>query len=159
SGHNIESTVFVECTAFYRADGPEEMRVIGETEFVNGAAAMAASGRYGKIRACEGIVSRADLSLGSAVGRVLDAHIAGGTGRSRASCHDEGWAASHDVRNSHTNPPEHLYAQQKFRDGLKELAKRNLTFEAWQYHPQLPDVIALARAVPDARIVLDHVGG
>src|SRR5262249_37503818 len=33
------------------------------------------------------------------------------------------------------------------------------TFEAWQYHPQLPDVIALARAVPEAKIVLDHVGG
>jgi len=159
SGHNIESTVFVECTAFYRAGGPEEMKVIGETEFVNGAAAMAASGRYGKILACEGIVSRADLSLGSAVGRVLDAHIAAGNGRFRGIRHAAGWDASPDVRNSHTNPPEHLYADPKFRDGLKELAKRKLTFEAWQYHTQLPDVIALARAVPDAKIVLDHVGG
>jgi predicted TIM-barrel fold metal-dependent hydrolase len=42
---------------------------------------------------------------------------------------------------------------------MKELAKRDLTFEAWQYHPQLPEVAALARAVPEARIVLDHVGG
>ena len=45
SGHNVESTVFVECTAFYRASGPDELRFVGETEFVNGAAAMAASGR------------------------------------------------------------------------------------------------------------------
>ena len=159
SGHNIESTVFVECTAFYRADGPEELRFIGETEFVNGAAAMAASGRYGKIRACAGIVSRADLTMGTAVGRVLDAHIAAGNGRFRGIRHAAGWDASPDVRKSHTNPPEHLYAQPKFREGLKELAKRNLTFEAWQYHPQLPDVVALARAVPEAKIVLNHVGG
>ena len=101
------------------------MKVIGETEFVNGAAAMAASGRYGKIKACEGIVSRADLSLGSAVGRVLDAHIAAGNGRFRGIRHAAAWDASPDVRNSHTNPPEHLYALPKFREGLKELAKRN----------------------------------
>jgi len=159
SGHNVQSTVFVECASMYRASGPEELRVIGETEFVNGAAAMAASGRYGPVLACEGIVSRADLALGSAVGRVLDAHIAAGNGRFRGIRHAAGWDASPDVRKSHTNPPEHRYALPKFREGLKELAKRNLTFEAWQYHPQLPDLIALARAVPEAKIVLDHVGG
>ncbi|MDQ8730466.1 amidohydrolase family protein [Bradyrhizobium sp. LHD-71] len=159
SGHNVQSTVFVECTSFYRATGPEELRVIGETEFVNGAAAMAASGRYGKVLACEGIVSRADLTLGETVGPVLDAHIRAGNGRFRGIRHAAGWDASPDVRNSHTNPPQDLYAQPAFRLGLKELAKRNLTFEAWQYHPQLPEVIALARAVPEAKIVLNHVGG
>src|SRR5271156_2403853 len=51
SGHNVRSTVFVECTSMYRADGPPELRPIGETEFVNGAAAMAASGRFGATRA------------------------------------------------------------------------------------------------------------
>ena len=34
SGHNVVSTVFVECSAMYRADGPEAMRPVGETEFV-----------------------------------------------------------------------------------------------------------------------------
>ncbi|WP_304170062.1 hypothetical protein, partial [Phenylobacterium aquaticum] len=38
-GHRVESTVFVECTAFYRAEGPEPFRFVGETEFVNGVAA------------------------------------------------------------------------------------------------------------------------
>ncbi len=159
SGHNVESTVFVECTSFYRASGPEELRVVGETEFVNGAAAMAASGRYGPILACEGIVSRADLTLGSAVGAVLDAHIRAGNGRFKGIRHAGGWDASEAVRNSHTNPSKDLYAQPAFRDGMRELGKRGLTFEAWQYHPQLPDVIALARAVPETNIVLDHVGG
>ena len=159
SGHNVQSTVFVECTSFYRASGPEDFRVIGETEFVNGAAAMAASGRYGPVLACEGIVSRADLTLGEAVGPVLDAHIHAGNGRFRGIRHAAAWDASPHVRNSHTNPRQTLYSEVPFRAGLKQLAKRGLTFEAWQYHPQLPDVIALARAVPEARIVLDHVGG
>ena len=159
SGHKIESTVFVECGAFYRASGPAELRVVGETEFVNGAAAMAASGRYGPILACEGIVGRADLTLGEGVGAVLDAHIRAGNGRFRGIRHAAGWDASPDVRNSHTDPPRDLYAMPEFQLGLKELAKRNLSFEAWQYHPQLSEVTALARAVPQAKIVLDHVGG
>lgn len=159
SGHNVTSTVFVECTAFYRASGPEEMKFIGETEFVNGVAAMAASGRYGKALACEGIVSRADLTMGADVGRVLDAHIHAGNGRFRGIRHAGAWDESPEIRKSHTNPPRGLYAEASFRAGMKELAKRNLSFEAWQYHPQLPDVIALARAVPEAKIVLDHVGG
>jgi L-fuconolactonase len=159
SGHNVQSTVFVECTSFYRASGPEELRFIGETEFVNGTAAMAASGHYGPVLACEGIVSRADLMLGEAAGAVLDAHIRAGNGRFRGIRHAASWDASPDIRKSHTNPPQDLYARPAFRLGMKELAKRNLTFEAWQYHPQLPDLIALARAVPETKIVLNHVGG
>src|ERR1700742_1932614 len=76
SGHNVTSTVFVECGSFYRAGAPGGHGFVGETEFVNGVAAMAASGRYGPILACEGIVSRADLTMGADVGAVLDAHIA-----------------------------------------------------------------------------------
>ena len=72
SGHNIVATVFVQCRAMYRAGGPVEMRPVGETEFVNGVAAMSASGIYGKTKACAGIVGHADLSLGSRVEPVLD---------------------------------------------------------------------------------------
>lgn len=159
SGHAVEATVFVECTAFYNAYAPEEMRFVGETEFVAGVAAMADSGRYGKLRAARGIVSRADLMQGASVGRVLDAHIAAGGGRFRGIRHAAGWDASPDVNNSHTDPPQGLYGHAKFREGFAELGKRNLSFEAWQYHPQLPDVIGLAGAFPDTRIVLNHVGG
>ena len=55
SGHNVVSTVFVECASMYRAEGPEALRPVGETEFVNGIAAMSASGGYGPTRACAGI--------------------------------------------------------------------------------------------------------
>jgi L-fuconolactonase len=158
-GHRVESTVFVECAAFYRTRGPEAMKVVGETEFVAGVAAMADSGRYGPVRACEGIVGRADLCLGEAVDEVLKAHIAAGGGRFRGIRHAGGWDASGAIRNSHTDPPEHLYLRPDFQEGFARLAANGLTFEAWQYHPQLPDVLGLARAFPDTPIMLNHVGG
>src|SRR5262249_44264623 len=40
-----------------------------------------------------------------------------------------------------------------------QLGKLGLTFDSWQYHPQLPDVVDLARAFPDTTIIVDHVGG
>ena len=55
--HNVRSTVFVECASMYRADGPEPLRPVGETEFVNGIAAMSASGGYGDTRVAAGIVA------------------------------------------------------------------------------------------------------
>ncbi len=159
SGHKVESTVFVECTAFYRAHGPDAMKFVGETEFVNGVAAMADSERYGPVRACRGIVGRADLSQGAAVGAVLDAHIRAGNGRFRGIRHAGGWDESPRVDNSHTNPPRGLYADKNFREGFAELGKRNLSFEGWQYHPQIPELADLARAFPQTRIMLNHVGG
>ena len=159
SGHRIESTVFVECTAFYSTHGPELFKMVGETEFVTGVSAMADSGRYGEVRVARGIVGRADLALGSKVGAVLDAHIRAGGGRFRGIRHAAGWDPHPDVRNSHTDPPRGLYARRDFREGFAELGKRNLTFDAWQYHTQLPEVIELAREFPGTRLVLDHVGG
>jgi len=85
SGHMVESTVFVECGSFYRAGGPEPMKFVGETEFVGGVAAMAASGRYGPVMACEGIVGRADLLGGAAVGAVLESHVRAGGSRASAT--------------------------------------------------------------------------
>ncbi len=158
SGHNVTSTVFVECKSMYRADGPSAMRPVGETEFVNGVAAMSRSGRYGPTRVAAGIVSFADLTLGEGVGHVLDAHIAASP-RFRGIRHAAGWDASDQVRNSHTNPPPGLFADGRFRRGFAELARRGLTFDAWLYHPQLPEVTSLARAFPDTTIVLDHFGG
>ena len=76
TGHRVLATVFVECMSMYRADGPESMRPVGETEFVNGIAAQSASGQYGDTRVAAGIVSFADLTLGGAVTPVLEAHIA-----------------------------------------------------------------------------------
>ncbi len=158
SGHNVVSTVFMECGAMYRADGPEALRPVGETEFVNGIAAMSASGGYGDSRACAAIVGYADLNLGGAVGEVLDAHAAASR-RFRGIRHAAGWDASDAVRNSHTNPFPHMLADATFRAGFAELGKRGMTFDAWLYHPQIPELTALAQAFPEQPIVFDHFGG
>lgn len=159
SGHRIVATVFVDCVAFYRADGPAALRPVGETEFANGVAAMCASGTYGELRACAGIVGHADLTLGAAVQQVLTAHVAAGNGRFKGIRHAGGRDASPLIHNSHTKPPPGLYADATFRQGMAQLAPLGLSFEAWQYHPQLPEVTALARAFPDTAIILNHLGG
>jgi len=158
SGHNVVSTVFIECSAMYRAEGPEALRPVGETEFVNGVAAMSASGGYGPVRACAGIVGFADLLLGDAVVEVLEAHLAASP-RFRGIRHAAGFDLSPEVRNSHTHPPEGLYGHEVFRRGFARLAPLELTFEAWQYHHQLPELTDLARSFPDTTIILNHFSG
>ncbi|MBI1199830.1 MAG: amidohydrolase family protein [Phenylobacterium sp.] len=158
SGHNVVATVFVECGAFYKADGPVDMRVVGETEFVNGVAAMSASGMYGDFRACAGIVSRADLLLGDAVKPVLEAHIKAGGGRFRGIRNSASFEADKEVLGPLNRVEAGLYLRDDFRAGFKHLAPLGLSFDAWLLEPQLPDVIDLARAFPDTTIVLDHVG-
>ena len=159
AGHNVVSTVFIECGSMYRTSGPEHLRVLGETEFVNGIAAMSASGLYGPCRVAAGIVGTADLTLGKAVGEVLDAHLAAGGERFRGIRRLGTWDASDEVPNGRGNPPQHAFADPRFREGFAELAPRGLSFEAWCYHPQIPEVTDLARAFPETTIVLNHFGG
>lgn len=159
SGHNVVATVFVECMAMYRAGGPHAMKPVGETEFVNGVAAMSASGGYGPARLCAGIVGFADLALGDRVTPVLEAHVRAGGGRFRGIRHAAGWDSSDEVRNSHTSPPAGLLRDATFRAGFARLAPLDLSFDAWLYHPQLDDLVDLARAFPATTIILDHVGG
>ena len=159
-GHNIVSTVFMECQAMYRAHGPAEMAPVGEVEFVNGIAAMSASGNYGPCRVAETIIGYADLRAGARVREVLEAEIAAGNGRFHGIRQGVAWDGDESVGKfaSRLVPP-HLVLDATFREGFAQLAKLGLSFESWQYHPQLPDAIDLARAFPDTSIILDHVGG
>src|SRR5258708_30733756 len=87
-GHNIVSTVFLECRAMYRKDGPREMAAVGEVEFVNGIAAMSASGNYGPCRVAEAIVGGGDLTVGPRrVRELFEAEIAVAGGRLRGMRH------------------------------------------------------------------------
>jgi L-fuconolactonase len=159
SGHNIVATVFVECSSMYRARGPEHMAVVGETEFVNGIAAQSASGEYGPMQACAGIVSFADLAVGNAVDEVLESHIAAAPGRFRGIRHAAGWDADPRVKNSHTNPPKDLLMDATFREGYARLGHYGLSFDAWCYHHQIPQLTDLARANPEVPVIFDHFGG
>ncbi|MGD9881792.1 MAG: amidohydrolase [Reyranella sp.] len=159
SGHNVVATVYLEWLSMYRIDGPEEMRPVGEIEFANGVGAMCASGSYGKPRVCAGIVGHADLGIGARVGDVLDAMIAAGGSRFRgirfisASDPDQPQWGATAIR------PQGLLRDPKVREGFAQLTPRGLTFDAFMYHPQLGDLVDLARAFPQTPIVLNHVGG
>lgn len=159
AGHNIVSTVFIECATMYKAHGPQEMKVVGEVEFVNGIAAMSASGLYGETRIAAGIIGTGDLMLGSAVAPVLDALGAAGGGRFRGTRHIATWHASDDVPNGRTEPAPHLFIDSGFRKGFAELAPRGLSFEGWCFHTQIPELMDLARAFPETTIILNHFGG
>jgi len=156
-GHNIAQTVFVECRSEYRQEGPEEMRPLGETEFVEGIADQCQGGQYGKTRVAAGIVGFADLTLGSAVTPVLEAHTAASKKRFRGIRHITAWDSNLDVRSS-TMTPE-LMSGSKFREGFACLKKNDLSFDAWLYHPQIMELVDLAKAFPEIPVILDHVGG
>ena len=158
SGHNIIGTVYMECGAFYRADASPEMAPVGEVEFVNGVAAMAASGVYGPFRACQGIVGHADLMLGDRVAATLEAEIAGGGRRFAGIRHASASDADPAVLGPLHGRPAHMYADNQFRAGFAALGKLGLSFDAWVLEPQLADVISLAKAFPDTMIIVDHVG-
>jgi len=159
SGHNIQATVFIQCRAFHRADGPEGMKPIGETEFANGVAAMSASGSYGSTKVNAGIVSHASLTMGAAVQDVLEAHIAAGNGRFRGIRHIVAFDNDPLLNNPGNPAPPHQLMDPKFREGFAKLAPNGLSFEGWLYHPQLDELTDLARAFPDTAIVLNHCGG
>ena len=156
SGHNIVATVFIQCGSGYRTSGPEEMRPIGESEFVR-AIADEADRRGTKTKICAGIVSFADLRLPN-VDAVLEGQIGAAGGRFRGIRH----IAAQDpaiVGTSSTVPPPGLMDDANFRRGLKRLPAYNLTFEAWVYHPQIKTLTSVARECPEVKIVLNHFGG
>ena len=159
SGHNIVATVYVDCRSMYRASGPEAFRPVGEVEFANGVAEMAASGGYGPALICAGIVSHVNLLLGDGAKPVLEAEITAGQGRFRGIRHSSAYDADPDIAHMYATRPQGLLLDSTFRKGFACLAPLDLSFDAWLFHPQLSEFVDLARAFPDTRIVLDHCGG
>ena len=156
SGHNVRSTVFVEARSMYRADGPVEMRPVGEVEFVQGLAAASASGVYGPGRAAAAIVGHADLKLGERVGPVLEALQAASPNRFRGIRHNVTWSPDPTLGNRET---EGILANSTFRRGATVLARKGLSLDTMLSFPQLPELADFAKAVPDLTIILNHMGG
>ncbi|MDV7088939.1 amidohydrolase family protein [Rhodococcus opacus] len=151
SGHRVVESVYIECSSFYRNDGPEHLRPVGESETV---AALAAGGGL-----CAGIVGFADLMLGTGVGEALDAHVAAAGPRFRGIRHTVAWDPDPDVYANFRHPPAGLLGDPRFLAGAAELVTRELSFETWLYFHQLPELAEFAAARPDLTIVLDHLGG
>ena len=159
SGHNVRSTVFVEAGSMYRPDGPEEMRSVGEVEFVQGLAAASAAGLYGPGRAAAAIVGHANLNLGERVEPVLLALQSASPNRFRGIRHSVTWDPNPGVENTAAHNVEGQLASNNFRAGARVLASMGLSLEAWLYFPQLPELADFAKAVPDVTIILNHIGG
>ena len=157
SGHNVIGTVFMECGAFYNAAASDALKVVGEVEFVNGVAAQSASGLYGPARLCAAIIGHADLRLGDGARPVLEALLAASP-RFTGIRHAAAWDADPDVLGPPFHHPGGLYLDAEFRKGFAHLGQLGLTFDAWLLEPQLGDLLDLARAFPDQKIVLDHCG-
>jgi predicted TIM-barrel fold metal-dependent hydrolase len=159
SGHNITATVYLEWLSMYRAEGPVPLRPVGEIEFANGVAAIAASETFGKTKVCAGIVAYADLMLGDQVEEVLEAMILAGGGRFRGIRYISASHPDEAARGSSINRPSGLLLNAKVREGFAKLHPLGLSFDAWMYFTQLGELVDLARAFPETPIVLDHVGG
>ena len=159
TGHNLVATVFVQARSMYRDSGPAEMRPVGEMEFVNGVAAMSASGLFGKTRVAVGIIGQADMTLGSRVEPVLAALARAGGDRFRGIRHIVAWDADPMFRSSAYPAPAGLLRDKTFREAFAVLARFGLTFETHMLHPQIGDLADLAGAFPGTKILLDHVGG
>ena len=142
SGHKITHTVFAQCAAFYRKEGPEELKAVGEVEFANGVAAMSASGLYGETRICAGIFSYADLSLGKKVKSVLE-------------CLQK---ASPNFRGIRSPFPNDLNPE--FIEGFKILGEMGFSYD--NYSPdytRLPKLAELAATYPEVTVIVNHLGG
>lgn len=157
AGHNIVSSVFVECQAFYRDGGPAELRPVGETERVQRMAAE--SLKCGPTAVAAGIVGYADLTLGPGVARVLEAHLAVSPDRFRSIRHICSWDASPEMKTPEPRAPRGLLLDSSFRAGFACLQKYRLSFDAWLYYHQVPELTSLAQAFPETAIVLNHVAG
>ena len=157
SGHNIVQTVFVEVDAMYRSSGPEEMRPIGESEWVRGIGAQSDSGLYGRTKVATGIVGYANLNLGARVEPVLEAMESVSSGRFRSVRHTCSWDEYEPLR-SHRSGWPGMMAETKFREGLSKLIDRGHSFDALVYHPQLSELTELVDAFPNGVFVLNHIG-
>ena len=155
TGHNVVATVAVECKAMYRKRGIDEMKPLGETEFLTAVANHAAADTGTGTIIAAGIVGFADLTLGDRVAPVLEAHVAASPGRFRGIRHSTTWDGSGALRNE---APRGLMSEGSFRRGFACLKRYALSFDAWLYHPQLSEVVDLAGAFPDIPIILNHFG-
>jgi len=157
-GHKITHTVFVECHAMYRTEGPPSLAPVGETEFANGIAAMSASGNYGDCRFAHRIVSSANMLLGEDILPVIEAHRQAAGTRFRGVRYSVAYSEAGLFGFPADPKSQHKMARPEFLSAAKTLAEQALSLDVWCLHTQLPELIYLADTVPNLTIVLDHIG-
>lgn len=158
SGHAVSASVFVECKSSYRQQGPANRRSLGEVEFASDIAEAAAAS--GSIGICRGIVAGTDFrALGQESEEIFNSFLKLGKGRLRGFRQPSSWTENAAISSIFPDMPRYLLLDERFRDGFSGLGRLGLSFDAFLFHPQIPDLIDLANAFPETKIVLDHLGG
>ena len=158
SGHNVRSTVFIEARSMYNANLPADKSSIGEVEYVQGISAASASGIYGESRMAASIIGNANLNLGEGVRPILES-LSSASNRFKGIRHSVTWDPHPEVENTALHKYEGQLISDKFQAGAKVLADMKMTFEAWLYFHQLPQLVEFAKSVPNLTIILNHIGG
>lgn len=157
-GHRVVATVFVECRAAYRREGAAHLRPVGETEFVMASIEQLAA-RHPEAPPIAGIVAHADLTLPPGeLAEVLDAHTAAAGDRFVGIRDALACALEPEVLTIRGSHAKDKFADESFRRGVRALGRRGLVYDTWHYHHQNPELLELARAVPETTMVLDHFG-
>lgn len=154
SGHNIVKTVFMECHASYREDGPEHLRSLGEVEYVRENAQRSKGSGQAEIVA---MVTHFDLHYPD-VNELIDAHEETSGGMFRGIRQALACARPNEGLMLEAHGPQDMYKNPDFLRGMKALGDRGHSYESWHYHYQNPEFAAIARAVPNTLMVLDHIG-
>jgi L-fuconolactonase len=156
SGHHVTQTVFMECGAEYRDDGPEHLKAIGETEFVTAAAK---SSRGSGKAVISGIVGHTDLLADPGLIReALDAHIDASDGLFRGIRHGGAHDPDRVMHWGDATPHPDLYERSTFRSAVRLLGELGHSYDTWHYHFQNKAYLELARSAPNTVMVLDHFG-
>ncbi|PRD42462.1 amidohydrolase [Phyllobacterium phragmitis] len=151
-GHDVRASIYVQCRTGYKTDVEPALQPVGEVETI-----LAWCRNQPNYPAA--IIAFADLQLGSGVRRVLDPLIQTGDGKVRGIRNTTAYHAHPAVRSNPNPPPDGLLRSETFLAGAKALAAYGLNLDVWAYHTQLGEVLALAAAVPDLTVVIDHCGG
>lgn len=158
-GHNITATVFIECGYRYADDAAPALRPVGETRAINAYADQFSEATGSPCKAAAAIVGFADMTLGKNVDATLEAHLEAAPQRFRGIRQITPWDPSPEVRYPGFQIEEGLLLSDAFLAGFSRLQKYNLSFDAWLFHPQIPEVAELAKQFPETTIILDHFGG
>ena len=156
SGHNVRSTVFIEARSMYRPDGPEQLRPVGEVEFVQGIAAASASGIYGEGRGAAAIIGAANLDLGADVESVLEELQEASPNRFRGIRSANGYDPHPAIEN---RAAQGRMGAPNFRAGAQVLERKGLVMDITAYFHQADELADFARAVPDLPLIFNHIGG
>ena len=157
SGHRVTTTIFVECGwgVDHQATPPQ----FGPVAEVALAVETAAESRRLGQAEIAAVIGHADLRYGNEAGAVLDALAAKGNGLFVGIRQVSAWDPATEISDHPSKPGRRLLGRSDFLRGFGQLAARGLTFDAWLYHPQLPELVSLARAFPEVRIIVNHLGG